>query len=99
MPATPRDAATIVLTRPGSEALEILMTQRPATMKFAAGLHVFPGGAVDPEDHDADLVRRSGLTPDEARAAFGEARPGVECLAFYLAAVREMFEEAGLLLA
>ncbi len=99
MPAIPRDAATIVLTRPGSDALEILLTQRPATMKFAAGLHVFPGGAVDREDHDVDLVRRSVLTPDEARAAFGEARPGVECLAFYLAAVREMFEEAGVLLA
>jgi glyoxylase-like metal-dependent hydrolase (beta-lactamase superfamily II)/8-oxo-dGTP pyrophosphatase MutT (NUDIX family) len=69
-PATPRPAATVVLLRPAAARLEVLLTQRPATMAFAADVHVFPGGAVDPGDAD-DRV----------------------------AAVRELFEEAGVLLA
>ncbi|MEE9218740.1 MAG: MBL fold metallo-hydrolase [Acidobacteriota bacterium] len=99
MPVTPRDAATIVLTRPGTAGLEVLLTERPASMNFAAGLHVFPGGAVDAQDLDPDLAARSVLPLQDAATALADTRTGVECLAFYIAAVRELFEEAGVLLA
>jgi 8-oxo-dGTP pyrophosphatase MutT (NUDIX family) len=46
----PRPAATVVLLRPGPDGAEVLLTRRPSTMAFGANLHVFPGGAVDPED-------------------------------------------------
>jgi 8-oxo-dGTP pyrophosphatase MutT (NUDIX family) len=46
----PRPAATVVLLRPGAEGAEVLLTRRPSSMAFAADLHVFPGGAVDPVD-------------------------------------------------
>jgi glyoxylase-like metal-dependent hydrolase (beta-lactamase superfamily II)/8-oxo-dGTP pyrophosphatase MutT (NUDIX family) len=72
----PRPASTVVLVRPRPDGLEVLLTQRPATMAFAGDMHVFPGGAVDPAD--------------------GEM--GTE-LAFEVAAIRELFEEAGVLLA
>lgn len=99
MPVTPRDAATVVLTRPGPHGLEVLLTRRPESMAFAAGLHVFPGGALDPVDRDPALAARSALAPAAAAAALGDGRPGDEALAFYIAGVRELFEEAGVLLA
>ncbi len=46
----PRPAATVVLLRAGPEGPEALLTRRPSTMAFGPGLHVFPGGAVDPAD-------------------------------------------------
>lgn len=99
MPATPREASTVVLTRPGPQGLEVLLTRRPDTMAFAAGLHVFPGGALDPADRDPRLAARSALAPAAAAGALGDRRAGAEALAFYVAAVRELFEEAGVLLA
>jgi ribonuclease/clavin/mitogillin len=70
----PRPASTVVLLRPGRDRPEVLLTHRPATMAFAGDMHVFPGGAVDPEDGGGDA-------------------------AFEVAALRELFEEAGILLA
>jgi glyoxylase-like metal-dependent hydrolase (beta-lactamase superfamily II)/8-oxo-dGTP pyrophosphatase MutT (NUDIX family) len=99
MRAAPREASTVVLTRPGPSGLEVLLTQRPATMKFAAGLHVFPGGAVDPQDRLPELAARSTLRPEQAAAALGGPHPPADSLAYYLAALREMYEEAGVLLA
>jgi len=99
MPAIPRDAATVVLTRQGPGGLEVLLTRRPATMAFAAGLHVFPGGALDPADADPRLAVRSALTLETAAATLGDGRSPGECLATYIAAIRELFEEAGVLLA
>jgi glyoxylase-like metal-dependent hydrolase (beta-lactamase superfamily II)/8-oxo-dGTP pyrophosphatase MutT (NUDIX family) len=77
----------------------VLLVERPATMAFAPGLHAFPGGAIDPGDADPDLVERSALTPDELSAAFGGILPPVEALATAVAAIRELFEETGILLA
>jgi len=99
VPATPRPAATVVLVRRGGERLEVLLTRRPATMAFAPDVHVFPGGAVDAADRDPRLVARSALGPDAAAAALaGDAAPDV-ALGAHVAAVRELFEEAGVLLA
>jgi 8-oxo-dGTP pyrophosphatase MutT (NUDIX family) len=77
--------------------LEVLMLRRNARSTFVGGGMVFPGGAVDPHDHDPGLgaVAR-GRTADVADAALRLPAGG---LAYWAAAVRETFEEAGLLLA
>jgi 8-oxo-dGTP pyrophosphatase MutT (NUDIX family) len=101
--ATPRaiaaPAATVVLLRPGPRGAEVLLTHRPTTMTFAAGMQVFPGGRVDSADHDPRLIARSARGPaDAAHALGGNVAPG-EGLALHVAAIRELFEEAGILLA
>ena len=83
---TPRLAATVLLLRP---PFEVYLIRRAITMAFAADMYAFPGGSVDPRDVDVDWVapaHRLGLPDAEARA--------VAC-----AAVREVFEETGVLLA
>jgi glyoxylase-like metal-dependent hydrolase (beta-lactamase superfamily II)/8-oxo-dGTP pyrophosphatase MutT (NUDIX family) len=95
----PRPAATVVLLRPGSNGLEALLTHRPPTMEFAPDVHVFPGGRVDPTDADPDLQARSVVTADEAEDALDGDLSGEEALAHYVAAIREAFEEVGILLA
>ncbi len=68
-------------------------------MAFAPDIHVFPGGAVDPSDADPRLIARSTRTPDEAAAALGgDLDPGA-AIAAHIAAIRETFEESGVLLA
>ena len=86
-PALP--AATILLVRDGENGLEVFMVERHHQIDFATGALVFPGGKVDPADADPVLAERcrggAGLS-DEARA-------------MRVAAIRETFEEAGVLLA
>ena len=98
-PVEPRPAATVVLLREGAAGLEALLTHRPATMAFAPGVHVFPGGRVDRADSAASLAARSAISPVEAAAALGgDLAPG-PAHAAHVAAIRELFEEAGVLLA
>ena len=68
-------------------------------MEFAPDVHVFPGGRVDPTDADPDLQARSVVTADEAEDALDGDLSGEEALAHYVAAIREAFEEVGILLA
>jgi 8-oxo-dGTP pyrophosphatase MutT (NUDIX family) len=91
-PAPSRDAATIVIVR---EPCEILMLKRPGTMKFAAGAYVFPGGRVDPGDADP-RIGWHGTPPEEFGLKLG-ASPQ-EARALVVAAVRETYEESGILL-
>lgn len=95
----PRPAATVVLLRPGAVGLEVLLTRRPSTMAFAADMHVFPGGRVDAGDADARLAARSAISADAASVALGGDLASAAALAAYVAAIRESFEEAGVLLA
>jgi glyoxylase-like metal-dependent hydrolase (beta-lactamase superfamily II)/8-oxo-dGTP pyrophosphatase MutT (NUDIX family) len=95
----PRPAATVVLLRPGGSGLEALLTHRPATMAFAGGAHVFPGGRVDASDADPRLAARSVVTAPDAAAALGGDLGPTAALAAHVAALRELFEEAGVLLA
>ncbi|MGK2849493.1 MAG: MBL fold metallo-hydrolase [Candidatus Limnocylindrales bacterium] len=103
MPVEPRPAATVVLLRPapGSSpgSLEVLLTHRPATMAFAADMHVFPGGRVDAGDRDPGLASRSVIDGEAASDALGGDLPAETALAAYVAAIRECFEEVGVLLA
>jgi glyoxylase-like metal-dependent hydrolase (beta-lactamase superfamily II)/8-oxo-dGTP pyrophosphatase MutT (NUDIX family) len=95
----PRAASTVALLRPGPSGPKVLLTHRPSTMDFGPGLHVFPGGAVDPGDSDARLVARSALSPDACAAAWARDLVPAAAFAHHVAAIRELFEEAGVLLA
>ncbi len=97
-PDPPRDSATVILARDGGPGLEIYMLERHIRSDFVGGAMVFPGGKVDDADcapEVADLV--DGTTPAEA-AQLVEAPDG-RGLGFHVAAIRETFEEAGVLLA
>jgi 8-oxo-dGTP pyrophosphatase MutT (NUDIX family) len=104
-PVTPRDAATVMLLRPAvlaresdetGRGFEVYMLCRKPTMAFAPGAYVFPGGSVDQRDADEEVAwagpdvgtwgRQLATTPQLARA-------------LVCAAVRETFEESGVLLA
>jgi 8-oxo-dGTP pyrophosphatase MutT (NUDIX family) len=92
-----RDAATVMLVRDGRSGVEVLMLQRTHGATFVGGYHVFPGGVVDDSDRSSEIEALSaGLTDGGASASLGLADGG---LAFWAAAVRECFEEAGILLA
>lgn len=95
----PRLAATVVLIRAGRGGLEVLLTRRPSSMAFAPDMHVFPGGRVDAGDADPGLIVRSRVTPAEAAAGLGGDLPPDLAIAAYIAAIREVFEECGILLA
>lgn len=91
------DASTLILMRDGRDGPEVCMLQRNLNSDFVGGAYVFPGGAVDPADGSADaLALCSGRDDSSASAMVGRPRAG---LALWVAAVRESFEEAGLLLA
>lgn len=92
----PRPAATLILARDGDQGPEIFMMQRTLTANFVAGAYVFPGGAVDPADHDPWWSQGANLDDDAASRVLGLESGG---LAYWVAAVRECFEESGLLLA
>jgi glyoxylase-like metal-dependent hydrolase (beta-lactamase superfamily II)/8-oxo-dGTP pyrophosphatase MutT (NUDIX family) len=93
----PRPAATIVLLRDAARGPEVFMLRRTLEAKFVAGAYVFPGGKVDTADGDARIARRVvGLNEDAANRRLGLASGG---LAYWVAAARECFEEAGILLA
>jgi 8-oxo-dGTP pyrophosphatase MutT (NUDIX family) len=101
VPVEPRPAASVILVRPGaSEPLEVFLIRRARAMRFLGGYYAFPGGKVDLADrgHDA-RARAGGLTAEAAAARFGDAGDGVSPLAYWITAVRELFEETGLLLA
>jgi glyoxylase-like metal-dependent hydrolase (beta-lactamase superfamily II)/8-oxo-dGTP pyrophosphatase MutT (NUDIX family) len=92
----PRPAATLALIRPGSQGLEVLMLQRTQSAVFLGGAYVFPGGGLDAADADPRILRRvRGLTDEAASRRLGVPSGG---LAWWVAAVRECFEEAGVLL-
>ena len=100
-PATPSPAATLVLLRdrPSGPA-EILLIQRHGKSKFAAGDYVFAGGKVEADDIPDDVERFCrGLTPAEASARLGGDLTPRQALGYWVGAIREAFEEVGLLLA
>ncbi len=81
----------------GDPAIEVCLLRRNLGASFAAGAHVFPGGSVDEADRDAEFESLCrGRTDAEASATLGLAEGG---LSFWVAAVRECFEEAGVVLA
>jgi 8-oxo-dGTP pyrophosphatase MutT (NUDIX family) len=93
----PLPAATVTLVRDAPLGLEVLMLQRSMSLAFMPGVYVFPGGGLDPGDSAPELhALCTGLDDSAASGALGVARGG---LAYWVAAIREAFEEAGILLA
>jgi len=86
-PAVPRPAATVLLLRDSDHGVEVLMTRRSPTASFAPGAYVFPGGAIDAADAAAHSIAARRPTQDDVR------------LTQAIAAIRESFEELGILLA
>jgi 8-oxo-dGTP pyrophosphatase MutT (NUDIX family) len=93
--AVPRDAATVVVVRDAGAGLEVLLLQRAERGDHNSGAWVFPGGLLDPADRAAE-ASAAGLTDEQASALLGLERGG---LAFFVAAIRECFEESGILFA
>jgi len=92
-----RPAATLILLRDTAGGPELFMQRRAPGQAFLAGAYVFPGGALESSDADERLQARvAGLTDAEASALLGLPSGG---LAYWIAAARECFEEAGILLA
>ena len=91
-----RPAATILTLRDAPGGFEVLMLRRNLNSDFVGGAYVFPGGGVDARDA-SPLAERwtNGLSDAGASSRLGLASGG---LAYYVASVRELFEEAGLLL-
>jgi 8-oxo-dGTP pyrophosphatase MutT (NUDIX family) len=95
-PAEPRDAATVVLMRPGADGPEVYLLRRQTSMAFAGGMCVFPGGGVDARDFDTS-VAWAGRSPAEWATQLATTEDMARALV--CAAVRETFEESGVLLA
>lgn len=82
-------AATIILVRDGQNGLEVFMVQRNRRIDFAAGALVFPGGRVDDEDTMPSIIRRCR----------GQEQSREPEIGYHVAAIREAYEECGILLA
>ena len=92
----PRHASTIIVVRDGAEGIEAYLMRRQTSMAFAAGMYVFPGGGMQPSDV-TDEVSWAGPSPAEwaSRLECDES----QARGLVVAAVRETFEETGVLLA
>jgi 8-oxo-dGTP pyrophosphatase MutT (NUDIX family) len=96
----PMPASTLLLIRDKNGELQVYLLKRKGSSGFFPGNYVFPGGMVDSEDRDTDFWKaRVDLEPEEIDRRLGGALGWEEALAFAVAAVRETFEEAGVLLA
>lgn len=92
-----RPAATVMLVRDSDLGPEVLMVRRNLNSDFVGGAYVFPGGGLDAADGASGLeARAAGRTDAEASALLGIDAGG---LAYWVAVLRECFEEAGVLLA
>jgi 8-oxo-dGTP pyrophosphatase MutT (NUDIX family) len=89
----------VVLARAGRDGVEVLLVRRPIASRFAADAWVFPGGAVDPEDRDlarSEHLSEAALHAWARRLALDDP---ADALGYLTAAVRETWEETGILLA
>ena len=87
IPSAPLPAATVLLLRDTHDGIEVLMTRRSLQASFAPGAYVFPGGGVDAADASCHHLAQRRPTQDDVR------------LTQAIAAIRESFEELGILLA
>ena len=94
--ANPRPAATVVVLRDSPAGPEVFLVRRHEGTPFMGGAHVFPGGRVDAADHDGSVTWCDGIDHAAQQLWSLAAR---EAIAYHVAAARELFEEAGVLLA
>jgi 8-oxo-dGTP pyrophosphatase MutT (NUDIX family) len=97
---SPLDSATVILLRERQGACEVLLLERHAQSRAFGGAHVFPGGRVDVADQSPIFAHTApGFSPSEAARRLGGGLESATALALWIAAIRELFEEAGVLLA
>jgi 8-oxo-dGTP pyrophosphatase MutT (NUDIX family) len=103
MTTTPQDAAMLVLIRdcPGAGSMpEVLLVKRPADDALHAGAYAFPGGMLEPDDSIPPALALSReFTAAEAAVRIPDVEPASRLLGLWIAALRETFETAGILLA
>ena len=96
--ATPRPASTLVLLREEAGTPQVLLTTRPKDLRFMGGAAVFPGGSTSPADDDPRWQEHSALGGAAAGELLGLDDPE-RALGYFICALRETYEEVGLLLA
>ena len=96
----PKPAATLILTRQQGPGFQVYLLKRHVNSRFMGGNYVFPGGVLEPEDADIDRwIAHVDLELTEIDQHLGIGLPGSLALAYGIAAIRETFEEAGIILA
>ena len=89
----------ILLRRLEPTGFQVFLTRRPEGMRFLGGMYCFPGGGVSKEDCSPRMIARcAGVTPQQARSIIGAQFRPQAALGFWTAAIRELFEEVGILL-
>ena len=97
-PVPAKPAATIALLRDSPSRMEVLLLKRDRNASFVPGAYVFPGGRVDPADWTKQtLASIDGLTTETAATRLGLVGTSPPAIAYYIAALREAFEETGIL--
>src|SRR5258706_4625190 len=97
-PVPPRDAATVVLLRDGSPGVEVYLVKRSRMVDFMAGAHVFPGGRLDKSDSSASAYALLSPGTSALKQRLSEPSPAAHPAGLFVAALRQTFAEAGLLL-
>ena len=98
--APPRDAATVVILRDGAQGLEVFLVKRHGLSDVLGGAYVFPGGKLDGADCAPDTHRHLDQDRAQLHAALGEPGTAPELASgLFVAALRETYEEAGVLFA
>jgi len=97
----PKQAATVILLRRAqATGFEVFLTRRPDGMPFLGGMYCYPGGAVHKDDLAPRMIERcAGLSAKQARKIIGAQFTPAQAIGLWIAAVREVFEEVGVLLA
>ncbi len=95
-----KPASTVLLVRPDANGrFEVLLTRRPEAMRFYGGFFVFPGGTIKAQDRsEAVLARCRGLSAAEAEKILGLDSAPETAVGYWIAGVREVFEEVGIVL-
>ena len=96
----PRPAATVIMLREGVDGLEVFLIKRHVKSNVLGGAYVFPGGKVDKLDAELDMATHLDQPLDALHSALNE--PDIDVLTaagLYVAALREVFEESGILFA
>ena len=96
-----KPAAAVILLRPAQpQGFEVLLLHRPDEGPVHGGMHCFPGGSIQKSDHAEAILRRCrGLSGEKARKILGAHLAPSEALGFWIAAIRTLFEEMGVLFA
>jgi 8-oxo-dGTP pyrophosphatase MutT (NUDIX family) len=99
-PPTPREAASVIIARDVPGGIEVLLLQRHPDSRFSPGAFAFPGGRVEASDSGPGIEARCrGLDRVEAARRLRDVEPPERSIGFWVTALREAFEEAGILLA